>query len=327
MSIELHVRTRASLRPDPEFDPILAVFYYIHNDWPLDGSADREEDNTQLGIIAIDVDNCGFKILASSSKIKTEKDKGEASPMKTIAPAAGKKSPSPSPAKCLTPTPSASSDPNVHHYLDGCGLATEIEVNYVSSEVELIKKLVQLVKQVDPDFLIGYEITMGSWGYLIERAAQLNTNLVNELSRMPGESNSGSFLSAELVAGCQLFVLLLVCMFQVLTNLIVVTRATMTAGKLCLMSLVGLCLVCGGFSSMRSVASYSAVLIDSLSLSLSLYLSLSSLVQVALNVYSYENVAYHILHQRVPSFSFKTLTLWYEHPTSLYRYQKSIVVH
>lgn len=40
---------------------------------------------------------------------------------------------------------------------------------------------------------------------------------------------------------------------------------------------------------------------------------------MALNIYSFENVSYHILHQRVPNFSFKTLTTWYDDPTSLYR--------
>ena len=236
MSVELHVRTRASLRPDPEFDPILAVFYYIHNDWLLDGGADREEDDTQLGIIAIDVDNCCFKILANPSKIKTVKDEGETSPVKATAPTARKESPSPSPTKWPTQTLSTSGDPfqpRVHHYLDGCGLAMEVEVIYVSSEVELIEKLVQLVRQVDPDFLIGYEITMGSWGYLIDRAAQLNTNLASELSRMPGEWGSSSLLSAEVVAACQLFILLLACTFQVPTNQIAVTRATMAIGKQC----------------------------------------------------------------------------------------------
>lgn len=83
--MELHVRTRASLRPDPEFDPILALFYYIHNDWPLPSSGmggGRGEDNTRLGIIAIDVDNCGFGTSRNSSPMKTEAVKGEKSPTK-----------------------------------------------------------------------------------------------------------------------------------------------------------------------------------------------------------------------------------------------------
>ena len=39
----------------------------------------------------------------------------------------------------------------------------------------------------DPDILLGYEVTMMSWGYLIDRAASLNLNLTNQLSRVPRE--------------------------------------------------------------------------------------------------------------------------------------------
>ena len=190
LSAELHVRTRTSLRPDPEFDPILAIFYFIHNDWPLspssssdDGSGGRESgDNSQLGIIAIDVDNCGFRQSGNPSPKKAEVDKDVKSPAKGSAHAT-KTTPSP----ITSPTSSLTSSPRMRRYLDGCGLATDVEVMYVSSELELIEKVVELVRQVDPDFLIGYEIAMASWGYLIERAAKLNVNLTSELSRMPSE--------------------------------------------------------------------------------------------------------------------------------------------
>ena len=57
----------------------------------------------------------------------------------------------------------------------------------MSSECELLQHLVSLVRATDPDFLIGYEVVMSSWGYLIDRAAALDINLANELSRVPGE--------------------------------------------------------------------------------------------------------------------------------------------
>ncbi len=38
----------------------------------------------------------------------------------------------------------------------------------------------------DPDFLVGYELQMLSWGYLIQRAAQLNMDLCPQLARIPG---------------------------------------------------------------------------------------------------------------------------------------------
>lgn len=38
MSLELHYETRQNLKPDPEFDPVIALFYTITNDVPLDSS-------------------------------------------------------------------------------------------------------------------------------------------------------------------------------------------------------------------------------------------------------------------------------------------------
>ena len=38
----------------------------------------------------------------------------------------------------------------------------------------------------DPDILVGYEIQMLSWGYIIQRASQLGVNLYTKISRIPG---------------------------------------------------------------------------------------------------------------------------------------------
>ena len=52
MSMELHIRTRGDLRPDPEFDPILALFYSIHNDVPSD-----EGEREVTGVLIVDSDS------------------------------------------------------------------------------------------------------------------------------------------------------------------------------------------------------------------------------------------------------------------------------
>lgn len=53
MGMELHVRTRRDLEPDPEFDPICALFYCLSSDAPL-----PDADNTQLtGAIVVDKDH------------------------------------------------------------------------------------------------------------------------------------------------------------------------------------------------------------------------------------------------------------------------------
>ncbi|KAM8847502.1 DNA polymerase zeta catalytic subunit [Synchiropus picturatus] len=43
--------------------------------------------------------------------------------------------------------------------------------------------------------------------------------------------------------------------------------------------------------------------------------------EVTLNNYSFENVAFHVLHQRFPLFSRRTLSDWFDHKTDLYRWK------
>lgn len=49
LSVELHVRTRKDLRPDPEFDSICAIFYHVQTDSRL-----PEGKNQLTGIICVD---------------------------------------------------------------------------------------------------------------------------------------------------------------------------------------------------------------------------------------------------------------------------------
>lgn len=50
MGMELHARTRRDLEPDPEFDPICALFYCLSSDAPL-----PDVDSTQMtGAIVVD---------------------------------------------------------------------------------------------------------------------------------------------------------------------------------------------------------------------------------------------------------------------------------
>lgn len=52
MGMELHARARRDLEPDPEFDPICALFYCLSSDAPL-----PNVDSTQLtGAIMVDKD-------------------------------------------------------------------------------------------------------------------------------------------------------------------------------------------------------------------------------------------------------------------------------
>ncbi|KAI5284072.1 DNA polymerase zeta, partial [Ascosphaera aggregata] len=71
------------------------------------------------------------------------------------------------------------------------------KMNYVlfeeDTELDLINKLVDVVRCVDPEILTGYEIHGGSWGYVIERARELyDYSLCDEISRVLSQAH-GSF--------------------------------------------------------------------------------------------------------------------------------------
>ena len=65
-----------------------------------------------------------------------------------------------------------------------------MEVEEEISELDMINRLVDIVRGHDPDILAGYEVHGGSWGYIIERArCRYDYNLCDELSRMKSQSH------------------------------------------------------------------------------------------------------------------------------------------
>ena len=67
---------------------------------------------------------------------------------------------------------------------------TGVEVEEESSELDLINRMVDYVRNYDPDILTGYEVHNGSWGYLIERARyKYDYNLCDQFSRMKSQSH------------------------------------------------------------------------------------------------------------------------------------------
>ncbi|KAJ3064928.1 DNA polymerase zeta, partial [Podochytrium sp. JEL0797] len=58
-------------------------------------------------------------------------------------------------------------------------------VTKVESELQLFEALLGKVREFDPDILLGYEVHLSSWGYLIERAKlRFNYDFLKDLSRM-----------------------------------------------------------------------------------------------------------------------------------------------
>lgn len=71
---------------------------------------------------------------------------------------------------------------------DRMGLA-HLPVALVDTELDMFNQLVDVVRELDPEILVGYEIHNASWGYVIDRARQhLGYDLVPELSRVNNQS-------------------------------------------------------------------------------------------------------------------------------------------
>lgn len=68
---------------------------------------------------------------------------------------------------------------------------TSVVVEYEGDELDLINRIVDIVRHFDPDILTGYEVHNGSWGYLIERARlKFEYDLCDEISRTKAQSHS-----------------------------------------------------------------------------------------------------------------------------------------
>ncbi len=67
---------------------------------------------------------------------------------------------------------------------------TAVEVEGEDNELDLINRMIDIVRYYDPDILTGYEVHGGSWGYMIERArCKYDYNLCDEFSRMRSQSH------------------------------------------------------------------------------------------------------------------------------------------
>uniref|UniRef100_A0AAX7UZ75 DNA polymerase zeta catalytic subunit n=1 Tax=Astatotilapia calliptera TaxID=8154 RepID=A0AAX7UZ75_ASTCA len=216
MTMELHARTRRDLEPDPEFDPICALFYCFSSDTPL-----PDVDNTQLtGAIVVDKDHPGS---GQGSRGRT--------PLLVRSGVSG------------------------------------LQVTYAADEKMLFDVLVTIMRRFDPDILVGYEVQLHSWGYLLQRSSALGVDLCQQLSRVPGDSKENRFAAERDEYGA-----------DTMTEINIIGRITLNLWRV-----------------MKT--------------------------EVTLNNYTFENVAFHVLHQRFPLYSPRTLSDWFDHNTDLYRWK------
>ncbi|KAE9987820.1 hypothetical protein EG327_003611 [Venturia inaequalis] len=135
--------------------------------------------------------------------------------------------------------------------------STDVMVETEEDELELLNKMIDIVRSYDPDILTGYEVQNGSWGYLIERArVKYEFNLPDEFSRMKSQSHGRFGKDADRWGFTH-------------TSTIRVTGRHMI----------------NIWRAMRG--------------------------ELNLLQYTMENVAFHVLHKRIPHYSFSDLTRWY----------------
>uniref|UniRef100_A0A674KB15 DNA polymerase zeta catalytic subunit n=1 Tax=Terrapene triunguis TaxID=2587831 RepID=A0A674KB15_9SAUR len=213
ISMELHARTRRDLEPDPEFDPICALFFCISSDTALPNTDKREI----TGAIVIDKD----RTISSQDQ-----------------------------APLLTRS----------------GI-TALEVTYAADEKALFQEVVNIVKRYDPDIMLGYEVQMHSWGYLLQRAAALSVDLCQMISRVPDDKKENRFAAEQDEYGS-----------DTMSEINIVGRIILNLWRM-----------------MRN--------------------------EVTLTNYTFENVGFHVLHQRFPLFTSRVLSDWFDNKTDIYRWK------
>ncbi|KAJ5885150.1 C4-type zinc-finger of DNA polymerase delta [Penicillium taxi] len=146
--------------------------------------------------------------------------------------------------------------------------ALRIEIEHEPTELDLINRLVDIVRFNDPDIITGYEVHNASWGYLIERAKKkYDFDLCEELSRVKSQSH-GKFGKDDDRWGSDH------------------TASIQLTGR----HIINI------WRAMRG--------------------DVSSLLQ-----YTMENVVFHLLHRRIPHYSHRDLTKWYQSgkPSNIFR--------
>lgn len=136
--------------------------------------------------------------------------------------------------------------------------ALRIDMEHEPTELDMINRLVDIVRYHDPDIIIGYEVHNASWGYVIERARKkYDFDLTAELSRVKSQSH-GKFGRDEDRWGADH------------------TSSVQITGRH----------VINIWRAMRG--------------------------EMNLLGYTMENVVFHLLHRRIPHYSAKDLTQWYQ---------------
>jgi DNA polymerase zeta len=133
-----------------------------------------------------------------------------------------------------------------------------VDVEEEDNELDVLNRLVDIVREYDPDILTGYEVHNSSWGYLVERARlQYEFNLCEELSRVKSQSHGRFGKDADKWG------------FEHTSTIRITGRHMINIWR-----------------AMRG--------------------------ELNLLQYTMENMVFHLLHKRIPHYSFADLTTWYK---------------
>ncbi|KAF8516147.1 hypothetical protein BU17DRAFT_92979 [Hysterangium stoloniferum] len=137
------------------------------------------------------------------------------------------------------------------------------DVSAVSCELDLINSLIDLVLELDPDIVAGWEVQAASWGYLEARGRTFGLDVADSIGRAPARHMGGGSDSWGM---------------RTTSTFKVTGRHVLNVWRL-----------------MRA--------------------------ELSLTSYSFESVAFHLLHRRVPRYTALTLTKWFnsEIPAELVR--------
>ncbi|KAL4791802.1 hypothetical protein BDV19DRAFT_392730 [Aspergillus venezuelensis] len=136
--------------------------------------------------------------------------------------------------------------------------ALKINWEHEPTELDLINRLVDIVRMYDPDIITGYEVHNSSWGYIIERARKkYDFDLCDELSRVKSQAHGRFGKEADRWG------------FEHASSVRITGRHMINIWR-----------------AMRS--------------------------EMNLLQYTMENVVFHLLHRRIPHYSFRDLTKWYQ---------------
>ncbi|KAJ4417028.1 DNA polymerase zeta [Neurospora sp. IMI 360204] len=134
---------------------------------------------------------------------------------------------------------------------------TSVPVRQETTELDVMVRMVEIVRSHDPDIFTGYEVHGSSWGYLIERARiKYDLDLCDEFSRMKSQSNGRIGKDADRWG------------FNTTSSIRITGRHMINIWR-----------------AMRG--------------------------ELNLLQYTMENVVWHLLHRRIPHYSWKTLSDWY----------------